>query len=91
MITRLLLSIPWGWRRGMRIVAHSEELERSYNRARNQKRKQLLVNDEVYGEKFVEKPKHIEEKKNTIFADEEGMLFIYTERDCSVQRRIKKL
>ena len=71
----------------MRIVRTSEELGESYNRAKSEA-KATFGNDEVYVEKFVEKPKHIEVQ---ILADEEGNVVHLYERDCSVQRRHQKV
>ncbi|EAO54456.1 Pyruvate carboxylase biotin carboxylase subunit [Bacillus thuringiensis serovar israelensis ATCC 35646] len=71
----------------MRIVRTSEELGESYNRAKSEA-KAAFGNDEVYVEKFVEKPKHIEVQ---ILADEEGNVAHLYERDCSVQRRHQKV
>ncbi len=75
-----------GGGRGMRIVRNHNELEDSYNRAKSEA-KATFGNDEVYVEKFVEKPKHIEVQ---ILADEEGNVVHLYERDCSVQRRHQK-
>ncbi|WP_077211395.1 pyruvate carboxylase [Bacillus dakarensis] len=76
-----------GGGRGMRIVKSLEEVEQSYDRAKSEA-KAAFGNDEVYVEKFIENPKHIEVQ---IIGDEEGNIIHLYERDCSVQRRHQKV
>ncbi|MFE8703681.1 pyruvate carboxylase [Cytobacillus sp. FJAT-54145] len=76
-----------GGGRGMRIVRSLEELKESYTRAKSEA-KAAFGNDEVYVEKFIEKPKHIEVQ---IFGDHLGNIIHLYERDCSVQRRHQKV
>jgi pyruvate carboxylase len=76
-----------GGGRGMRIVRSLETLEESYERAKSEA-KAAFGNDEVYVEKFVENPKHIEVQ---ILGDEDGNIVHLYERDCSVQRRHQKV
>lgn len=76
-----------GGGRGMRIVRSPEALEEAYNRARSEA-KSSFGSDEVYVEKFIEKPKHIEVQ---ILGDEEGNIVHLYDRDCSVQRRHQKV
>ncbi|QPC46213.1 pyruvate carboxylase [Mangrovibacillus cuniculi] len=76
-----------GGGRGMRIVRSESELAQSYERAKSEA-KAAFGNDEVYVEKFVERPKHIEVQ---ILGDHNGNIVHLFERDCSVQRRHQKV
>ena len=76
-----------GGGRGMRIVKEESELEESYNRAKSEA-KSAFGNDEVYVERFIENPKHIEVQ---VIGDESGNIVHLFERDCSVQRRHQKV
>ncbi|WP_121664926.1 pyruvate carboxylase [Metabacillus litoralis] len=76
-----------GGGRGMRIVRSKESLQESYERAKSEA-KAAFGNDEVYVEKFIENPKHIEVQ---IFGDHDGNTVHLYERDCSVQRRHQKV
>ncbi|MEI2442491.1 pyruvate carboxylase, partial [Priestia megaterium] len=72
---------------GMRIVRDADSLSESYDRAKSEA-KAAFGNDEVYVEKLVENPKHIEVQ---ILGDEQGNVVHLYERDCSVQRRHQKV
>ncbi|NLI67485.1 MAG: pyruvate carboxylase [Bacilli bacterium] len=76
-----------GGGRGMRIVHHEGELTDAYDRARSEAQK-AFGNDEIYVEKFIENPKHIEVQ---IIGDEYGNIVHLYERDCSIQRRHQKV
>src|SRR5690625_3125 len=76
-----------GGGRGMRIVNHEKELAEAYERARSES-KSAFGNDEIYVEKFIENPKHIEVQ---IIGDEHGNIVHLFERDCSIQRRHQKV
>ncbi|MFX3674233.1 MAG: pyruvate carboxylase [Paenisporosarcina sp.] len=76
-----------GGGRGMRIVPSESDLESAYERAKSEA-KAAFGSDEVYVEKFVEKPKHIEVQ---ILGDKQGNLVHLYERDCSIQRRHQKV
>lgn len=76
-----------GGGRGMRIVRSKEALKDAFDRAKSEA-KSAFGSDDVYVEKFVEKPKHIEVQ---ILGDQEGNIVHLYERDCSVQRRHQKV
>src|SRR5690625_1918662 len=72
-----------GGGRGMRIVREEAELTEAYDRAKSEA-KAAFGNDEVYVEKLIENPKHIEIQ---VIGDEHGNVVHLYERDCSVQIR----
>lgn len=76
-----------GGGRGMRIVRSEKGLEEAYDRAKSEARA-AFGNDEIYVEKLIENPKHIEVQ---IIGDNDGNIIHLYERDCSVQRRHQKV
>ncbi len=76
-----------GGGRGMRIVRSKAELKEAFERAKSEARA-AFGSDDVYVEKLIEKPKHIEVQ---ILGDHEGNIVHLYERDCSVQRRHQKV
>lgn len=76
-----------GGGRGMRLVHAAEELASAYERAKSEA-KAAFGSDEVYVEKAIIKPKHIEVQ---IIGDHEGNIVHLYERDCSIQRRHQKV
>lgn len=71
----------------MRIVRTKEALKEAYDRAKSEA-KAAFGNDEIYVERLVEQPKHIEVQ---ILGDEAGNMLHLYERDCSIQRRHQKV
>lgn len=76
-----------GGGRGMRIVRSEDELENAFYSAKSEA-KACFGDDDVYMEKYIEHPKHVEVQ---VLADEFGNVVHLYERDCSFQRRNQKM
>ena len=76
-----------GGGKGMRIVREESELEDAFHRAKSEAQKSF-GNSEVYIERYIDNPKHIEVQ---VIGDEYGNIVHLYERDCSVQRRHQKV
>ncbi|WP_040286970.1 pyruvate carboxylase [Sporosarcina koreensis] len=76
-----------GGGRGMRIVERADDVQEAFSRAKSEA-KSAFGSDEVYVEKLIRNPKHIEVQ---IIGDTHGNIVHLYERDCSVQRRHQKL
>jgi len=76
-----------GGGRGMRIVRNHEDLPNLFNAAYSEAAN-AFGNGELYMEKFIENPRHIEFQ---VLADEHGNVRSLYERECSIQRRHQKL
>ncbi len=76
-----------GGGRGMKVARAAEEMEKAFLTARAEG-KSNFGNDEVYIEKYLTTPRHIEIQ---IFGDGKGHAVHLGERDCSLQRRHQKV
>ncbi|HWR05471.1 pyruvate carboxylase [Sporomusa sp.] len=83
----IIKAILGGGGRGMRIVRTAAALEESYMRAKSEA-KASFGDDQIYLERLLEFPKHIEVQ---IMGDRHGNIIHLYERDCSVQRRHQKV
>ena len=83
----LIKASAGGGGKGMRIVRSEDEIENSFTMATNEALN-AFGNGDVYIEKFVEEPRHIEIQ---ILGDQFGNVVHLGERDCTVQRRHQKL
>lgn len=83
----MLKATAGGGGKGMRAVWKEEELQNAWESAR-QEAKAAFGNDDMYLEKLIEEPRHIEIQ---IVGDSFGKACHLSERDCSVQRRHQKL
>ena len=83
----MIKAVNGGGGRGMREVHHKEDLRDAYDRAKSEA-KAAFGDDDVYVEKLIVEPKHIEVQ---ILGDEHGNVVHLHERDCSVQRRHQKV
>ena len=83
----MLKAAAGGGGKGIRVVNEESELENSYNIVK-QEAMISFKDDEIYMEKFIQNPRHIEIQ---ILADEHGNVIHLGERDCTVQRRNQKV
>lgn len=83
----MLKAAAGGGGRGMRIVNSEEELLPQFRSARSEAEKAFGI-DDIFIEKYLENPKHIEVQ---ILGDKEGNIVHLYERDCSIQRRHQKV
>ncbi|GFD81525.1 acetyl-CoA carboxylase biotin carboxylase subunit [Tenacibaculum sp. KUL118] len=83
----MLKASAGGGGKGMRAVWKAEDLKDAWDSAR-QESKAAFGNDDMYMEKLIEEPRHIEIQ---VVGDAYGKACHLSERDCSVQRRHQKL
>ena len=83
----LLKASAGGGGKGIRIANSFEELEQNYNIVKQEARNSFN-DDEIYIEKFIQNPRHVEIQ---ILADEYGNIVHLGERDCSIQRNHQKM
>src|SRR5258708_3001565 len=83
----ILKASAGGGGRGMRVVRNTAELETNLVQAQNEAQA-AFSNADVYVEKFIEAPRHIEFQ---ILEDNQGNVEVLGERECSIQRRHQKL
>ena len=83
----ILKASAGGGGRGMRIVRSKDELQRNLTSAQEEARA-AFGNGEMYLEKFLEEPRHVEIQ---VFGDGEGEVIHFFDRDCSIQRRYQKV
>jgi pyruvate carboxylase len=83
----ILKAAAGGGGRGMRLIEKEEEIEDAFALVKGEAGK-AFGNDDIFMEKFLVDPKHIEVQ---IIADQYGNILHLYERDCSVQRRYQKV
>ena len=83
----LIKATAGGGGKGMRVVKEEKGLEELYKMAKTEA-EAAFGNADVYLEKYIEEPRHIEVQ---ILADKFGQTVHLGERDCSIQRRHQKL
>lgn len=83
----IIKAVAGGGGRGMRIVRESKDFVRQFEAA-NSEAAAAFGNPDVYVEKFIENPRHVEIQ---ILGDTHGYITHLGERDCSLQRRHQKI
>jgi acetyl-CoA carboxylase biotin carboxylase subunit len=83
----MLKASAGGGGRGMRIIRNDSEMPALFAQAQ-QEAQASFSNPDMYIEKLIEAPRHIEFQ---VLADEQGNVEVLGERECSIQRRHQKL
>jgi acetyl-CoA carboxylase biotin carboxylase subunit len=83
----ILKASAGGGGRGMRVIRGAEELPKLFQAAHSEAAA-AFGNGDLYMEKFIERPRHIEFQ---VLADSHGHVITLGERECSIQRRHQKL
>ena len=83
----ILKAAAGGGGRGMRRCDNEEEVRLQFQLVKNEAKK-AFGNEDIFIEKFLVEPKHIEVQ---ILADKHGNVYHLGERDCSLQRRYQKV
>ncbi len=83
----ILKAAAGGGGKGIRIANSSDEVEKQYEIVK-QEAKNSFNDDEIYIEKFIQNPRHVEIQ---IVADEHGNIIHLGERDCTIQRNHQKI
>ncbi len=83
----MLKASAGGGGKGIRVVNNEKEMEMSYNIVK-QEAKNSFNDDEIYIEKYIRNPRHVEIQ---IMADEYGNVVHLGERDCTIQRNHQKI
>ena len=83
----MLKATAGGGGKGMRLVESEEHIENAFNTAQSEA-EMSFNNGDLYLEKFIQKPRHIEVQ---ILADKHENIVALGERECSIQRRHQKL
>ncbi|HTV05351.1 MAG TPA: acetyl-CoA carboxylase biotin carboxylase subunit [Acidobacteriaceae bacterium] len=83
----ILKASAGGGGRGMRVIRSAEELPALFQAAHTEALN-AFGNGDLYMEKFIERPRHIEFQ---VLADQHGTVMSLGERECSIQRRHQKL
>jgi acetyl-CoA carboxylase, biotin carboxylase subunit len=83
----LLKAVAGGGGKGMRVVEREEDLDAAFRDASSEAER-AFGNSEIYAEKLIERPRHIEIQ---VLGDQYGNLVHLGERECSLQRRHQKV
>jgi acetyl-CoA carboxylase biotin carboxylase subunit len=83
----MLKATAGGGGKGMRMVEHEDQIKNAFNAAQSEA-EMSFKNGDLYLEKFIQNPRHIEVQ---LLADKHGNIVALGERECSIQRRHQKL